>query len=146
MTGLCGVVISIAGVQFIKLLGIPPVRLLSLSTTQSAYTGIEPVRVASCSVTPASPALSLPFGTTEAPQVAQTAISFVNQAQGAIAAVTFNVSDGRTTSQIVDKGTFSSGVAIDHSFITPEFGNDLSDLSCSVQSVAFTDGSTWQAQ
>jgi hypothetical protein len=114
--------------------------------TQSAYTGIEPVRVASCSVTPAAPTISLPFGMAEAPQVAQTAISFVNLAPRAIAAVTFDVSDGRTTSQIVDRGTFSSGVAIDHSFTTPEFGGDLSGVSCSVASVAFTDGSIWQAQ
>jgi hypothetical protein len=119
---------------------------IAAAPTQSAYTGIQPVQVASCSVTAASPAISVPFGTTEAPQVAQTAISFVNQAPSAIAAVTFSVSDGRTTSQIVDKGTFSSGVAIDHSFVTPEFGNDLAGVSCSVQSVAFTDGSTWQAQ
>jgi hypothetical protein len=60
--------------------------------------------------------------------------------------VTFDVSDGRTTSRIVDKGTFSSGVAIDHNFITPQFQDDLSNVTCSVQAVAFTDGSTWQAQ
>jgi hypothetical protein len=56
------------------------------------------------------------------------------------------VSDGRTTSRIVDKGTFSSGVAIDHNFITPQFQDDLGNVTCSVQAVAFTDGSTWQAQ
>ncbi|HUN29730.1 MAG TPA: hypothetical protein VMV65_07970 [Alphaproteobacteria bacterium] len=119
---------------------------VATAPAQIAYSGTAPVRVASCSVTQASPALYNPFGTNGAAQAAETAISFVNQAPGAVSAVTFSVSDGRTTSRIVDKGTFSSGVAINHSFITPEFGDELGGVSCSVESVAFTDGSIWQAQ
>ena len=118
----------------------------SMAPTQSAYTGIEPVRVASCALEPATPAIDLAYSPAVASGAASTVISFVNEAPATIASVTFDVSDGRTTSQIVDKGTFSSGVAIDHSFITPEFGNALSGLNCSVKSVAFTDGSLWQAQ
>ncbi|MGC2130112.1 MAG: hypothetical protein WA629_08450 [Candidatus Aquilonibacter sp.] len=118
----------------------------SMAPTQSAYTGIEPVRVASCALEPAAPAIDLPYSPAVASGAASTVISFVNEAPATVASVTFDVSDGRTTSQIVDKGTFSSGVAIDHRFITPEFGNNLSGLSCSVKSVAFTDGSLWQAQ
>ena len=119
---------------------------VAAAPVQTAYTGSEPVRVASCSLTPAAPAIPMPYGPFSTPTGASTAISFVNQAPATVSAVTFVVSDGRTTSQIVDKGTFSSGIAIDHSFITPEFQNDVSNVTCSVKSVAFTDGSLWQAQ
>ena len=119
---------------------------VATAPTQYAYTGTAPVQVASCSVTPAAPTLSLPYAPASTAGAASTIISFVNQAPSAVASVTFDVSDGRTTSQIIDKGTFSSGVSIDHSFITPEFQNTAGDVTCSVKSVAFTDGSTWQAQ
>ncbi len=119
---------------------------VSTAPTQSAYTGTEPIRVASCSLAPAAPDLSLPWGASALADSASTAISFVNEAPATVASVTFAVSDGRTTREIVDKGIFSSGVAIDHSFATPEFQSDLRDVSCSVKSVAFTDGSVWQAQ
>jgi len=119
---------------------------VATAPVQYAYTGTSPVSVASCSLEPAAPAISFPFGPPSVSGSASTAISFENEAPATVASVTFAVTDGRTTSQIVDKGTFSSGVSIDHSFITPEFQNDVSDVTCSVQSVAFTDGSTWQAQ
>lgn len=125
---------------------------LALSTavatapTQSAYMGIQPIRVASCSLESAVPGFALPYSPPETAGAASTTISFVNQAPAAVASVTFAVSDGRTTSQIVDKGTFSSGIAINHSFLTPEFQGDLSDVTCAVTSVAFADGSRWQAQ
>ncbi|HTV93519.1 MAG TPA: hypothetical protein VMG98_12465 [Verrucomicrobiae bacterium] len=114
--------------------------------TQYAYTGTAPVTVASCALEPAPPALSLPYSPPSAAGEASTAISFENEAPATVASVTFDVSDGRTTSRIVDRGAFSSGVAIDHSFFTPQFQDDLGNVTCSVQAVAFTDGSTWQAQ
>ncbi|HTU71139.1 MAG TPA: hypothetical protein VMF11_12580 [Candidatus Baltobacteraceae bacterium] len=119
---------------------------LSPAPPQTAYTGIEPVRVASCALDAADPSIAYPFGPAVPAGVSSTAISFVNTDQRPIASVVFTVSDGRTTSRIVDKGTFSSGVEIDHSFATPEFGDDLGSVQCSVASVAFADGSIWQAQ
>jgi hypothetical protein len=113
---------------------------------QYAYAGAAPVRVASCTLDSAASAY-LPFGPFNAPSGSSTVISFVNEAPATVSSVTFNVTDGRTTSQIVDRGTFSNGVAIEnHRFTTPEFQNDTNDVSCSVTSVAFTDGSIWQAQ
>ncbi|MGA7572313.1 MAG: hypothetical protein WBG27_03710 [Candidatus Aquilonibacter sp.] len=119
---------------------------VATAPSQSAYTGIQPVRVASCVLEPAAPSLDLAYSPFSAQGEASTVISFVNQAPATIASVTFDVSDGRTTSRIIDKGTFSNGVAIEHSFVTPELGNDPAGLSCSVSSVAFKDGSLWQAQ
>ncbi|MGD0967663.1 MAG: hypothetical protein ABR949_05185 [Candidatus Aquilonibacter sp.] len=121
---------------------------VAATPVQYAYTGNSPVTVASCALEPAAPAFSLPYyGGGSAPGgAASTAISFENEAPATVSSVTFDVSDGRTTSRIVDKGTFSSGVAIDHNFITPQFQDDLGNVTCSVQAVAFTDGSTWQAQ
>jgi hypothetical protein len=113
---------------------------------QTAYTGIEPVRVASCTLDVADPSIAFPFGATLPLGTSSTAISFVNEEQRPIASVVFAVSNERTTSRIVDKGTFSKGVEIDHTFTTPEFGDLSGPLRCTVQSVAFADGTTWQAQ
>jgi hypothetical protein len=119
---------------------------IAAAPTQTAYTGNAPIRVASCALEAAVPGFYLPYGPFASPTGASTTISFINQAPATVASVTFAVSDGRTTDQIVDKGTFSSGVTIDHQFITPQFQDDLTDVTCSVNSVAFTDGSIWQAQ
>jgi hypothetical protein len=121
---------------------------VAATPVQYAYTGTSPVTVASCALQPSAPSFSLPYyGGGQTPASAgSTAISFENEAPATVSSVTFDVSDGRTTSRIVDKGTFSSGVAIDHSFITPQFQDDLSNVTCAVQAVAFTDGSSWQAQ
>jgi hypothetical protein len=119
---------------------------MAAAPTQSAYTGIQPIAVASCALEPGTPDLSLPYGLPSLSGDALIAISFMNEAPATVGSVTFDVSDGRTTSQIVDKGTFSRGVAIDHSYDTPQFQNGANDLTCSVKSVAFADGSLWQAQ
>jgi hypothetical protein len=119
---------------------------VATAPTQTAYSGVEPIRVASCSLEPKAASLTLPYGPFGIPTGSSMAISFVNEAPATVASVTFDVSDGRTTSQIVDQGTFSSGVTIDHRFTTPQFQNDVNEVTCSVKSVAFTDGSLWQAQ
>ncbi|HTX56861.1 MAG TPA: hypothetical protein VMD47_07135 [Candidatus Acidoferrales bacterium] len=113
--------------------------------TQSAYLSTSPVQVAACSIDE-TPAVDLPFGSGLPESDPQTAISFVNTDQRPISSVVFEVSDGTHTSRIVDKGTFSTGIAINHSYATPEFGYALGGVNCKVQAVAFADGSTWQAQ
>jgi hypothetical protein len=116
----------------------------ALSSPQTAYTATAPVSVASCALN-FTPNIPQPFGAST-PGTESLSISFVNQDSKSISSVAFNVSDGNTTSRIVDKGTFSNGVQINHEYAAPQFGADVSDVTCSIQSVAFADGSTWQAQ
>ncbi|HUA08672.1 MAG TPA: hypothetical protein VMA98_05305 [Candidatus Acidoferrales bacterium] len=113
--------------------------------TQSAYTSANPIQVAACSVSQ-SPLLDLPFGSGSTAGGAETAISFVNTGSAPVTSVVFAVSEGNQTTRIVDKGTFSNGITVKHTYLTPEFGYALGDVSCNVQSVAFADGTTWQAQ
>ena len=72
-------------------------------------------------------------------------ISFVNQAALAATNVRFAVGyDGRT--QIVeDAGTFSRGTQITQDFIPASKLRYNGSATCSVQSVTFSDGSTWQS-
>jgi hypothetical protein len=109
-----------------------------------AYTGVEPVQVAACSVaqqggtTPGSD-----FGPL-VPSIGSLNISFVDRDPKPVTRVEFAVSDGSTTIPVIDEGNFSSGVAINHNFQEPALSGG--DVSCTVRSVAFADGSTWQAQ
>jgi hypothetical protein len=114
--------------------------LASGQPATEAYTGIEPVQVASCSVAPQLP--SSYFGV-EIPGVSTLNISFVNRAPKTISKVEFAVSDGAETLPVVDAGTFSQGATIDHDFTASAL---IGNVSCAVRSVAFADGSTWQAQ
>jgi hypothetical protein len=75
-------------------------------------------------------------------------ISYVNRTQKTIDRVAFAVDYRGDVQRIVDAGTFSPGVTIDHEF--GQFtglaflGNQPN--SCSVAGVRFTDGSVWHAQ
>ncbi len=117
------------------------IAALSGAPATTAYTAVAPIAISACTLQSELPQAN--FAGLDIPTVNAVAISFVNRNEKAISSVSFDVSDGRTTNRIVDTGTFSTGTAIDHSFSTPS----LSDaVSCSVRSVAFADGSTWQAQ
>jgi hypothetical protein len=65
-------------------------------------------------------------------------VRFSNSAQQPISRVTFTLNDGTTVS---DVGTFSSGIAIDHTIALRETQAE----SCSVTAVQFADGATWTA-
>ena len=116
----------------------------ALTSPQTAYTNEAPIRVAACDLA-YTPSIPLGFGNTLAGGNSLS-ISFVNQADKPIVSVAFDVTAGGTTSRIVDKGTFSSGTQINHSFNAYEFRNSAGDVACALKSVAFADGSTWQAQ
>jgi hypothetical protein len=109
-----------------------------------AFTGQAPVAITACNLT--TP-LNVPaaFGL-DTPSAGSIAISFRNQNTKPIASVAFDVTSGVAKNRIVDMGTFSTGVEIDHRFSVPAFSNTLGDVSCTVTSVAFADGTTWQAQ
>jgi hypothetical protein len=124
---------------------IAPLALMAAlngAPASTAYSN-QPVQIADCSVSQSAslanqPGFAAPYG-------ANLSISFVNTSPKTVESVTFGVNDGRSTSRIVDAGTFSSNVRIEHEFVTPQLiGNP--DVACTVQSVAFSDGTTWQAQ
>jgi hypothetical protein len=70
-------------------------------------------------------------------------ISFVNTADVPAKSVEFAVRAGNHTSLIVDKGTFSPGARITHTF---ERSPDLvGATSVQVREVTFADGSSWQS-
>jgi hypothetical protein len=106
----------------------------------TAYTSTAPIQVASCNVSQTQNQALLP-DVPAAPSGSSLAISFVNQDQKTVKSVTFNVSG----ISIVDAGTFSTGTRINHEFDTPQLLG-ASSVTCNVESVAFADGSTWQAQ
>jgi hypothetical protein len=110
---------------------------------QTAYTSQNPIDVASCAVV--QPAAVSPFGTS-IPTVGTLSIAFQNENSQDVTQVAFRVSDGASTQTIVENGTFSKGATINELASAPAFSNDFGAVTCSVQSVAFADGSTWQAQ
>jgi hypothetical protein len=70
-------------------------------------------------------------------------IAFVNTANVPATSVTFVVQSGNQTRTIVDKGTFSAGTRIVHTF---DENRDFADTtSVRVQSVTFADGNTWES-
>ena len=72
-------------------------------------------------------------------------ISFVNRAALSATKVRFAVRTGTGTEIIDDKGSFASGARITHNFSPSLNGENFSDpANCAVQSVTFSDGSTWQ--
>lgn len=119
----------------------PFALVAALSAPQTtAYTATSPIQVASCSVSQTQGQAGFPGGLS-LPENSSLAISFVNQDQKTVNSVTFNVNG----TPIVDAGSFSTGARISHNFVAPQLIGS-SDVTCSVQSVAFADGSTWQAQ
>lgn len=110
---------------------------------QTAYTSQNPINVASCSVQPVTAPVPFSNGI---PTSGSLSISFQNQNEEPVTSVAFNVSDGSTTQKIVETGTFSKGVTIEKNEDAPAFIADYGAVNCTVASVAFADGSVWQAQ
>jgi hypothetical protein len=106
----------------------------------TAYASTSPIQVAACDASVAS-TTAAGFPGISVPAASSVSIAFVNQNQKTVKSVTFNVNGA----SVVDAGTFSPGVTIKHEFVSPQLLGD-SDATCSVQSVAFADGSVWQAQ
>ena len=77
-------------------------------------------------------------------------IQFTNESQKAADLINFEVNSNGTQFVIRDVGTFSPGIEIDHkyrngagqAFVLPAF--IAPNVTCSVASIRFTDGTTWQ--
>jgi hypothetical protein len=99
---------------------------LTEPTTQT-YKGVQPVEVGSCSLSPQLSTLSESyFGGIAG--VATLNISFVNRSPKTVSRVEFAVNDGQAAAQIDDAGTFSTGVAVNHTYSAPALMR--SNVSC----------------
>jgi hypothetical protein len=99
----------------------------------------SPVHIAACDVLTPTPALNIGTGAvpmSESPY--QLRIKFSNDGDQPITRVVVALNDGRT---VVDVGTFTPGIMIDHTFdIAPGEAD-----SCSIASASFADGTEWNA-
>ncbi len=95
-----------------------------------------------------------PIGSTgaEAPQfIAQlnsgrVALTFVNTSNVPATAVKFIVNTGEQMQNIVDKGTFTSNVPIEHTFPIDRGTRASSTATCTIAEVDFADGSVWHSE
>jgi hypothetical protein len=103
-----------------------------------------PISVAVCEQTSLSvPALT--EGPSAALQLDNLRISFVNRAALPVTDVRFAVTTPNGTQTIDDVGSFAGGARITHNFAPAVGGANFSDpASCAVQSVTFSNGTTWQ--
>jgi len=103
-----------------------------------------PVAVAACEQSSISLNPSLE-GPAVALQLDNLRISFVNRAALKATDVRFAVSTPNGTQTIEDVGSFAPGAQITHNFAPAQTGLNFSDpAKCAVQSVTFSNGSTWQ--
>jgi hypothetical protein len=113
--------------------------------TTLGYSATNLVRIAACSVQPQiAYTQSGDDEHTISPEIVgeNLNVKFSNTTNKQISAVTFDVTDGNQTKQVVDAGKFSPGILIAHSLELPV--SDSDDISCRVSSIAFSDGSTWR--
>lgn len=73
-------------------------------------------------------------------------LTFINKSAVPVTTVKFTIAAGDLTHHIVDKGTFSPGVAIRHRFDVDRGLARLSKGTYSVSEVDFADGSVWYAR
>jgi prepilin-type processing-associated H-X9-DG protein len=131
--------------MFLMPFAIAAVLVSGDGNASEAYTGFGPVAIATCTlkaewtydqVGGGDAVMFVPKYEGE-----NLTIQFSNSTSQVISSVNFAVTDGLNTQQIVDRGTFSPGIAIDHSFQSNLTDED--NAQCRVSNVAFADGSTW---
>jgi hypothetical protein len=113
----------------------------NLSGPQSVAFTNSPVSVVACDYS-SVPSLTTPFTDGYAPAFGNLQISFVNGAPVAATDVRFAVTQEGRTQIVEDRGTFSSGTTIDHTF-SPVDPAAQGIADCQVQAVSFADGSSW---
>ncbi len=132
-----------------------PILTTSLATGLAGILtlGASPVSAVSAPVTVVACDYSgqwLPASATGIPETASfqngtLRISFVNQAPQTATNVRFAVRYAGRTQIIDDAGTFSTGTPIVQDFSSPANAGAYGDgAQCAVESVTFSDGSTWQ--
>jgi hypothetical protein len=97
---------------------------------------IPPVRLAACEVSTPTTILSDSAPTTVGGYSVR--VHFSDSTSDPVSRVTFTLDDG---TKVIDIGTFSPGVIVDHVFRLA--GSDAT--TCAVTSVTFADGDIWNA-
>jgi ABC-type transport system involved in cytochrome bd biosynthesis fused ATPase/permease subunit len=82
-------------------------------------------------------------GMNVANELSDVTISFVNTANVPAKRIEFAVTSGKHTCVIVDKGTFSPGARITHTFL--QSSELVGASSVTIRKVTFADGSTWES-
>ncbi len=116
--------------------------MITLPAVTLALALTNPVQISTCSVN--TEVAESSSGDAPTYQVFGTLLNirFVNNGPTPISSVAFDVSEDGKKTTIVDRGTFSPGVAIAHTFRGEMYGDEA---SCNVASVLFADGSAWMA-
>jgi hypothetical protein len=114
--------------------------MITLPAVTLALALTNPVQISTCSVD--TEVASTSSGDSPTYETIGTIlhIRFVNNGPTPVSSVAFNVSEDGKASTIVDRGTFSPGVEISHTFRGEMYGYEA---SCKVASVQFADGSAW---
>ena len=117
---------------------------LTLAAGVPTAAAVPPVNVISCDYSSLHGSGSMLIPETAPFQTSNVRITFENRAPLVATDVRFAVDYGSRT-QIVDyAGTFSSGTPITEDFTPSAIPGYDGSAACSVQSVTFSDGSTWQ--
>ena len=117
--------------------------MITLPAVTLALALTNPVQVSACSLNSITATTSSGDSPTYETIGTLLNIRFVNNGTTPISSVAFAVTEDGKTSTIVDRGTFSPGVVISHSFRGDQMYGF--DASCKVASVLFADGSAWMA-
>jgi len=107
-----------------------------------ALTMTNPIDIAACAVDPIVTQTSGDVSTSETIGT-QIHITFINHGSQPVSSVAFAVEEDGTTATIVDRGTFAPGIPISHYW---RGERTLGQVSCSVNSVLFADGTSWTNQ
>jgi hypothetical protein len=117
----------------------------ALTTPQTGIVINPPVAVNTCAVSDLNgPAMGVEAGSPVVVPLLQ--LTFINTDVSDATQVTFDVKHGGVHTVVMDRGRFSKGVAIEHSF-ADDFGNgyDRAPDACSVVAITFADGRRWTA-
>jgi hypothetical protein len=118
--------------------------VLAAAPPAAAATG-SPVSVTSCILTSVNNDGGNIIPATSRFHASDASISFVNQSPLTATDVRFAVSYAGSTQVLEDTGTFSSGTTITKNFTPSGNSSYNGPAECTVQSVTFSDGSSWQA-
>jgi hypothetical protein len=116
----------------------------ALAMPQAGIATSAPVLVSTCSVTDLyNPAIDPEFGPSISYRLLQ--LTFLNTDDTVATQVTFDVVHDGTHTKITDRGRFSRGVPIEHTF--DDFNGTYAggDAQCSVAAITFADGRRWTA-
>ena len=116
----------------------------ALATPQTGIATNAPVLVSSCSINDLyNPATSPEFGSNISYRTLQ--VTFRNTEESPATLVTFDVTHDGTHTKVIDRGRFTRGVPIEHTFddFTGSFGSNAAQ--CAVTAIHFADGHMWTA-